>query len=89
MDGREAIYDINGNLLTDNLNGGTYNYASISPWTGDVKMWVGTRVDHFVLDVVPYYVFGDGPNDPTNIFERVLGYYYEFPQLSQGECENE
>ncbi len=44
----EAVYNQNGNLLTqynDSINMGTYNYAS--------PYW-GSKVKHLSLDVIPY-----------------------------------
>nr|WP_081613230.1 RHS repeat-associated core domain-containing protein [Xanthomonas sp. SHU 199] len=46
----EAVYDGNGNLVTDLLNGGTYNYASPDDWGG-----------HLMYDVIPYFLWGNGP----------------------------
>ena len=46
----EAIYDGNGNLVTDRLNGGTYNYASPDDWGG-----------HLMYDVLPYFLWRNGP----------------------------
>lgn len=47
----EAVYDKDGNLVTDQVNGGTYNYAS--PYT--------EPVDHVLEDWLPYKLFGNGP----------------------------
>jgi hypothetical protein len=46
----EAVYDGEGNLVTDRLNGGTYNF--VAP-----KNWVG----HALADVLPYFLWGNGP----------------------------
>ena len=50
-DGREAVYDNDGNLVTDPRYKGTYNYAN--PDGADGK-W-----DHLVLDVLPWLFFGE------------------------------
>jgi len=47
----EAVYDKKGNLVTDHLNGGTYNYGS--PNTEPLA--------HFYYDILPYYLWGNGP----------------------------
>ncbi|WP_162258812.1 RHS repeat protein [Lysobacter sp. Root983] len=48
----EAVYDGQGNLVTDSLNGGTYNYAS---------PYEGYGYNHVMLDVIPYLLWGNGP----------------------------
>ncbi|WP_082124812.1 RHS repeat-associated core domain-containing protein [Lysobacter capsici] len=48
----EAVYDGQGDLVTDYLNGGTYNYAS--PYENH-------GYDHLMLDVLPYLLWGNGP----------------------------
>lgn len=48
----EAVFDKNGNLVTDTLNGGTFNFASPTENFG---------IDHVILDVVPYLMWGNGP----------------------------
>jgi hypothetical protein len=57
----EAVYDRNGKLVTDPLNEGTYNYGSPldNKWT------------HFKDDMVPYYLWGNSPDDPTSWYERL------------------
>lgn len=46
----EAVYDGNGYLVTDLLNGGTYNYYSPDDFLG-----------HTFYDIVPYLLWGNGP----------------------------
>lgn len=46
----EAVYNSEGELITDTLNGGTYNYVSPDDTEG-----------HFYADVLPYLLFGNGP----------------------------
>ena len=48
----EAVYDGNGELVTDELNGGTFNYTSPDDWAG-----------HFRDDVLPFLILGNGPHD--------------------------
>ena len=46
----EAVYNEDGELVTDQINGGTYNFASPDDW-----------FDHFIKDVLPYWLWGNGP----------------------------
>lgn len=48
----EAVYDKNGNLVTDTINGGTFNYASPNESNG---------IPHTLYDVIPYFAWGNGP----------------------------
>jgi len=57
--GMEAIYDKNGNLVTDSLNGGTYNYVAPA-YPGDSSLaFVIRGSGHFAVDVLPYLVLGN------------------------------
>ena len=47
---KEAVYDQDGNLVTSQENGGTYNYAPPED---------GQR--HSEIDVIPYLLYGNGP----------------------------
>nr|VFK68666.1 MAG: hypothetical protein BECKUNK1418G_GA0071005_12573 [Candidatus Kentron sp. UNK]VFK73687.1 MAG: hypothetical protein BECKUNK1418H_GA0071006_12523 [Candidatus Kentron sp. UNK] len=61
----EAVYNAkSGALVTDVVNRGTYNYAS--PDNG---------FSHFAKDVLPYWRWGNGPSDPTTMWQRVTGSY--------------
>jgi RHS repeat-associated protein len=66
-DGSEGIYDEDGNLVDDPVNGGTYNFVNPGGFWGDLG--------HVVVDVLPYYVAGNAPDDPTTFFERVAAGY--------------
>ncbi|VEN74187.1 hypothetical protein EPICR_30120 [Candidatus Desulfarcum epimagneticum] len=61
----EAIFRPNGFRITDPVNGPTYNYA-------DPRQ---DPVGHFFLDMAPYYIWGNTPDDPTIISERFFGGY--------------
>lgn len=52
-EGQQAIYDKNGNLVTTPENMGTYDF--ISP-EDSVR-------DHFIVDVLPWVIWGNTPND--------------------------
>ena len=45
---QEGVYR-GGSLVTDRINGGTYNYAD--PQNNPIK--------HFVIDMVPYFILGN------------------------------
>jgi RHS repeat-associated protein len=62
----ETVYDCNGNIVTDPVNRGTYNYASPNGASGIV---------HFFVDVLPYYILGNSPDDPTHWWQRIGGTY--------------
>jgi RHS repeat-associated protein len=63
----EAVFHPDGTLVTDQTNGGTYNYC-FSP-TGD-KI---TNFGHIVFDVVPYCIWGNGPQDKATWTQRIVG----------------
>ena len=48
----KPVYDGQGDLVTDYLNGCTYKYAS--PYENH-------GYDHLMLDVLPYLLWGNGP----------------------------
>ena len=56
----EAVLRADGTIDTSDKNQGTYN--------------IGTHPSsHFLFDMLPYYAWGNTPNDSTSIFNRVLG----------------
>ncbi|MDR1797989.1 MAG: hypothetical protein LBR44_11265 [Clostridiales Family XIII bacterium] len=57
----EGVYDRDGNLVTDPLNKGTYNYV-------DPNVSV---LGHAKYDVIPYILWGNGVDDPSNILDRI------------------
>ena len=61
----ELIYDSNGNLVTDEVNKGTYNFV-------DPKGIKG-KLGHAVKDVIPYIIYGNSENDPSTPSERLMG----------------
>jgi hypothetical protein len=64
-DGREAVFDKDGNLVT-NYNSGSFNYYSNE--TEPVKK--------FIFDIAPWILWGNTKEDPTTFDERL--YYYTF-----------
>jgi RHS repeat-associated protein len=62
----EAVYNKNGNLVTDPVNRGTYNFNDP----------VTDPSGHFKNDVWPYWKWGNGPDDPTSLWNRMTGKGY-------------
>lgn len=61
-DGRmEAVYGTDGKLVTSPINEGTYNFTSPDNAWG-----------HFKDDVLPYYIWGNSPDDSTGIWIKVV-----------------
>ncbi|MEG3916398.1 Calx-beta domain-containing protein [Microcoleus sp. w2-18bC1] len=50
----EAVFTPDGRLVTDSLNGGTYNFFDAS--------W-GWGIPHTIFDLAPYEIFGNSPDD--------------------------
>ncbi|MCF0242910.1 MAG: RHS repeat-associated core domain-containing protein, partial [Treponema sp.] len=61
----ELVYDSNGDLVTDEVNKGTYNFADPVGPKG--------KLEHGVKDLLPYLLYGNSEDDPTTGFERFLG----------------
>jgi uncharacterized membrane protein len=63
-DGREAVFDKYGNLVTNSYNRGSYNYFSN----------VTEPIKKFIFDITPWLESGNSRDDPTTFNERM--YYY-------------
>lgn len=55
----------------------TYNYCPIRQLLDekeitDYVLYGATMVGHAVLDVIPYYVWGNSTDDTTTIIDRIL-----------------
>ena len=61
--GREAVFDKNGNLVTNGWNRGSYNFGSYDK-----------PIQKFLLDILPWLVWGNTKNDPTTFEERLFYY---------------
>jgi hypothetical protein len=66
----ELIFDGDGNLVEDSVNGGTYNMVD----AGDT---LASGIGHAVKDVLPYYIYGNDETDAktTTFWDRVRGSY--------------
>jgi hypothetical protein len=63
-DGREAVFDEDGNLVTNSYNRGSYNYYSNE--TEPIKK--------FIFDITPWLQSGNSKDDPTTFNERLFYY---------------
>ena len=63
-DGREAVYDINGDLLSNGYNDGTFNYANAK----------SEPLLHYTMDTSPWIQLGISTDDPTSVMERIYAY---------------
>ena len=77
-DGREAVFD--GDTLepmTDPRYIATYNFCPIqqlpnNPGISDYVIYGKTTIGHAWKDVLPYYIWGNSPDDTTTIIDRIL-----------------
>ena len=67
LDGREAIYNSSGSLVTDSRDIGTYNFFVPNDGWG--------KALHGVFDVVPRIVFGNDDDDTTLMYQRVISLF--------------
>ncbi|MCP4706970.1 MAG: hypothetical protein GY865_20410 [candidate division Zixibacteria bacterium] len=68
----EAIFDSNNNpinLQSNPVNGPTYNYQ-------DPR---SNPIGHFFDDMLLYFMWGNTPDDPSSIWERITGTYDDNP----------
>ena len=68
----EAIYDSQGRLVLADEDVGTYNlcpFVSDQGFTTAVKTGIG----HFFKDMLPWYLWGNSPDDQTTIVDRIVG----------------
>ena len=61
--GEEAVFNKNGDLVTNDWNKGSFNYGKYEQ-----------PINKFLLDIWPWLVWGNTKNDPTTFDERF--YYY-------------
>jgi len=79
--GYEVVLNSKGDIITDPLNGGTYNYYN--PTTKGVDSLLIADDDlHEIFDVDPYFEIGNAINDPTTKSDRLGRIIY---WLSAGE----
>ena len=62
--GQEVVFDKDGKIVTDHENIGTKNYGT------NPKSW-----EHVKFDAIPYYIWGNSPEDTTPLYRRIFGYH--------------
>ena len=68
--GEEAVFNKNGDLVTNDWNKGSFNYGKYEQ-----------PINKFLLDIWPWLVWGNTKNDPTTFDER---FYYYCMDLDHG-----
>ena len=68
--GEEAVFDKEGNLVTNDWNKGSFNYGSYSE-----------PINKFKVDIWPWLIWGNTREDPTSFDER---FYYYIMDLDNG-----
>jgi hypothetical protein len=63
-DGREAVFDANGEPVQDGFNDASYNYEHREK----------NPFGHYVKDMEPWIKWGNTNHDPTTIDERIYAY---------------
>ena len=83
--GQEVIFNTHGKIVTDPENIGTKNYG-----TNPIS------INHIFLDILPYYLWGNSPDDTTSFYDRVFGPYwgrklrnYPYPENFLEDMEKE
>lgn len=66
----EAVYDSQGRLVLADEDVGTYNRC---PSRGKYLTKVVTSIGHFFEDMLPWYLWGNSPDDQTTIVDRIVG----------------
>lgn len=67
---REAVFDSNHKLVQDGVNDGSYNYFHPS----------NDPLRHFTFDIAPWILWGQTPDDPTSVQQRVHAYAADVSQ---------
>ncbi len=68
----EAVYDSQGRLVLADEDVGTYNLCPFVPDQGPITAVV-TGIGHFFKDMLPWYLWGNSPDDQTTIVDRIVG----------------
>ena len=78
-DGREVVFDENGDIVLDPVNRGTYNFEDP----------LSNPIGHFFEDVLPYYLWGNSEDDPTTFWERLTASYKGEIPKTEKQCSND
>ncbi|HSQ97583.1 MAG TPA: DUF637 domain-containing protein [Rickettsiales bacterium] len=76
--GYEVVLDSNGDIVTNALNMGTYNYYNPTLDGVESNSLINGNVNHAIYDVIPYYTYGNSSEDPTTTYQRLLRSMYNF-----------
>lgn len=68
--GEEAVFDKEGNLVTNSWNKGSFNYGAYSK-----------PINKFEVDILPWLIWGNTREDPTTFDER---FYHYIMDLDNG-----
>ena len=74
--GYEIVLDRNGNIVTNPVNAGTYNFYNPKLDGVESNPLINGNLKHILYDVLPYYGSGNSKQDPTTINQRLLRYLY-------------
>jgi len=78
INGSELVFRPDGTLVTDPVNRGTRNFIIHD----DEPFPIG----HVIYDLLPYFLWGNSPDDPTSVWNRLTGYYNGPIPGSNGTC---
>ncbi|MDD2840353.1 MAG: hypothetical protein PHY80_04495 [Rickettsiales bacterium] len=70
--GYEVVLDSHGNIVTNALNMGTYNYYNPTLDGVESNSLINGNVSHGFEDVAPYYINGNLSEDPSTFLQRLL-----------------
>ena len=70
--GYEVVLDNNKNIITNPLNIGTYNFYNPNLDGVESDPLLNGNTKHFLYDVVPYYKYGNSPDDPGIGSDRII-----------------
>ncbi|MDD2840352.1 MAG: DUF637 domain-containing protein, partial [Rickettsiales bacterium] len=70
--GYEIVLDSSGNIITDPVNIGTYNFYNPELENVQLNSLINGDKKHFKYDVLPYYLQGNSQQDTTTAYERLL-----------------
>ena len=88
--GYEVVLDGNGNIVTNPLNAGTYNFYN--PYNGIDNNLIEDKDDFFnknfgnhkKYDVDPYFLEGNSQNDPSSMSDRYFRIFYSINKKLSG-----
>ena len=70
--GYEVVLDGNGNIVTNPLNAGTYNFYNPKLDGVESNSLINGNFNHVLYDVLPYYKLGNSNQDPSIGSDRII-----------------